>query len=111
GKVWRTGANEATTFETDQDIRINGSLLKAGKYALFTIPGEKTWTFIFNRNHDQWGAFGYNEELDALRVDAQPEAHGFTEKLTFQITSKSTGKGAISLTWEKLAISLELQAE
>ncbi len=46
GKVWRTGANEATTFETDKDITLEGKTLAKGKYGLFTIPGEHHWTVI-----------------------------------------------------------------
>src|SRR5688500_14138747 len=49
GKVWRTGANEATTFEINRDVKIEGKDLKAGKYALFTIPNENEWTIIFNK--------------------------------------------------------------
>ena len=54
-KVWRTGANEATTFETNVDLSFEGKILKKGKYSLWTIPGEETWTIIFNSEHGQWG--------------------------------------------------------
>ena len=73
-KVWRTGANEATTFETNKDLKIEGSTLKAGKYSLWTIPGEETWTVIFNSEHGQWGInsdgqANRNPEKDILKVD------------------------------------------
>jgi len=55
GKVWRTGANEATTFETNVDLSFEGKTLKKGKYSLWTIPGEETWTIIFNSEVGQWG--------------------------------------------------------
>src|SRR5882757_3913988 len=54
-KVWRTGANEATIFTTSKDITIGGKSLKAGKYSLYTIPGEKEWKVIFNSQTGQWG--------------------------------------------------------
>src|ERR1700675_3642107 len=54
-KVWRTGANEATIFETSKDIKIGGKTLKAGKYSLYTKPGEKEWQVIFNSQTGQWG--------------------------------------------------------
>ncbi|MDT0646818.1 DUF2911 domain-containing protein [Zunongwangia sp. F260] len=54
-EVWRTGANEATTFQTDKDILVDGSLLKAGKYTLWTIPGKETWKVIFNSQMYPWG--------------------------------------------------------
>lgn len=75
GKVWRTGANEATTFETSKDLKIDGSTLRAGKYSLWTIPGEETWTVIFNSEHGQWGVnsdgqANRNPEKDVLKIEA-----------------------------------------
>src|SRR5688572_23353048 len=55
GEVWRTGANEATSFEISKDATINGNKLAAGKYGLYSIPGEKEWTIIFNKTWKQWG--------------------------------------------------------
>jgi len=59
GKVWRTGANEATTFEVSKAVKIEGKDLPAGKFALFTISGDSEWTIIFNKTANQWGAFSY----------------------------------------------------
>src|SRR5215510_14900339 len=59
GKVWRTGANEATVFEITKDVKIEGKDLPAGKYGLFTIMNGDTWTIIFNKTWSQWGAFNY----------------------------------------------------
>ncbi|MGC3948326.1 MAG: DUF2911 domain-containing protein [Chryseolinea sp.] len=55
GEVWRTGANEATTFETNQDLLIEGRTLRKGKYTIWTIPNAETWTVIFNSEYGQWG--------------------------------------------------------
>lgn len=55
GEVWRTGANEATTFSTNQDLLVDGSFLPAGKYTLWTIPGPETWKIIFNSKMYPWG--------------------------------------------------------
>ena len=105
GKVWRTGANEATTFETDKEIKINGEKLPAGKYALFTIPGESEWTFIFNSEWDQWGAFKYDQSKDLLRVKAKPEkSSAFTEKMKFEIKDKM-----VALSWENLKAGFEIK--
>lgn len=96
GKVWRTGANEATVFETDKDITVEGKALPAGKYALFTIAGDNEWTIIFNKTANQWGAFKYQESDDALRVNVTPaKAPAFTE--TFTINIDKSGK--VSLLW------------
>lgn len=67
-EVWRTGANEATTIEFSGDVMIEEQPLAAGKYSLFTIPGESDWTVIFNTVSDQWGAYQYEEAKDALRA-------------------------------------------
>ena len=105
GKVWRTGANEATTFEASGDVTINGQPLSAGKYALFTIPNEDQWTVIFNKQAEQWGAFDYDESQDALRVDATPEkTNQPTEKLTFDISDN----GEVSMMWADAKVSFDV---
>ena len=68
GKVWRTGANEATIFEINKDVTVEGKALAAGKYGLFTIVNGDEWTIIFNKTWNQTGAFNYKEADDALRV-------------------------------------------
>ena len=101
GQVWRTGANEATTFETSADIQINGKTLQAGKYSVFTIPGESSWTVIFNSVVEQWGAFRYDASKDVLRVEATPQMGEFLERMTFFVEN-----GQVVLGWEKLRLPL-----
>lgn len=105
GKVWRTGANNATTFEIDKDVKIEGKTLEKGKYALFTIPGEKDWVIIFNKKSAQWGAFSYKAEDDVLRVTvpAQKSA-AFNER--FIIALENTNQ--ISLSWENVKVSFKV---
>lgn len=69
GQVWRTGANEATVITLNKDMMIGGKAVKAGSYALFTIPGEKTWTVIINSDAKQWGAYDYKQAKDIARVE------------------------------------------
>ncbi|HRO47830.1 DUF2911 domain-containing protein [Agriterribacter sp.] len=96
GKVWRTGANKATVFETDKDIKVEGKDLPAGKYGLFTIAGDDEWTIIFNKTWEQWGAFKYEEGDDALRVKVKPvKAPAFAEKFTINVDES----GKVSLLW------------
>ena len=108
GKVWRTGANEATTFEASGDVEIEGQTLPAGKYALFTIPREEEdWTVIFNNVPDQWGAYDYDEAQDALRVEVAPEATPETvEKLTFEVGDD----GQVTMMWADTSISFDVSA-
>jgi len=101
GKVWRTGANKATTFETDADITVEGQPLKKGKYALFTIPEKNEWVIIFNKTTDQWGSFNYKQDDDVLRVKSKPSSSNETvEALKFEV-----GKNAVTMKWEKLSVS------
>ncbi len=94
-KVWRTGANEATTFEITKDAKIQGKTLSAGRYSLYTIPGEKTWTIIFNKTWEQWGT-EYKEADDVLRVQVTPgEAPEFVEMMRFVIERN----GRVLLFW------------
>jgi hypothetical protein len=101
GKVWRAGANEATTFETDKDIKVAGKLLPAGKYGFFLIPRTTgPWIAVFNTVPDQWGAFKYDSTRDELRVDVFPRlAADSMEVLAYNITNDG-----FSLSWEKLVI-------
>ncbi|MGJ8659467.1 DUF2911 domain-containing protein [Cellulophaga fucicola] len=68
GKVWRTGANEAAEITFYNDTNFGGKAVKAGTYSLFTIPGDKEWTVILNKNLNQWGAYSYDKAADVLRV-------------------------------------------
>lgn len=107
GQVWRTGANAATTIEFEKDVLINNKPLAAGKYALFTIPGETEWVVIFNKVFEQWGAYNYDPSQDALRVTVKRQKpKTFVE--TFTIT---LGKNNIVLTWENFFISIPVKQQ
>ena len=96
GKVWRTGANEATTFEVSKDVKVEGKSLPAGKYGLFTIPNKEEWLIIFNKTPNQWGAYKYSEADDVLSVKVKPtKAPQFTERMTFNVDKS----GKVSLLW------------
>ena len=101
GKVWRTGANEATVFEISKAVKVEGKDLPAGKYALFTIANSDEWTIIFNKTWKQGGAFNYKEADDALRVKVKPgKAEQFAEKMTFIIDKN----GTVSLLWGDIKV-------
>jgi len=98
-QVWRTGANEATTFTTSKDIMVEGKKLPAGEYGFFAIPTEKTWTLIFNSVPKQWGAFKYDASKDVLRVVVKVKPNTMHERLKYDIDSKG-----FSLAWEDLKV-------
>lgn len=98
GEIWRAGANEATVFETNKKVTVEGQELPAGKYAFFTIKEGDNWTLIFNKTWKTWGAYEYdkNKENDALRVTVTgKKAAAATEKLTYKITKD----GTVTLLW------------
>jgi len=95
GKVWRTGANEATVFEVSKDVKIEGKPLAAGKYGLYSIANGENWTIIFNKTWKQLGT-EYTQSDDALRVDVKAgKAAAVAEKFT--ITVSKAGK--VDLLW------------
>ena len=105
GKVWRTGADEATIIETDGDLKIEGQKLPKGKYSLFTIPEEKSWTIIINKKANQWGAYSYKQEDDVLRVKVKPgKSASFNESLGFVVAD-----GKVSIRWENMEVSFKAQ--
>ena len=110
-KVWRAGANEATTINFTTDVTIEGKNLPAGKYGFFTIPNKDSWTLIFNKVADQWGAFQYNEAEDALRVTVKPESNNFQEWLAYTITKTGDKSAVVSLEWEKLKVPFKIEVK
>lgn len=104
-QVWRAGANDATTFETDKELTIEGSKLPAGKYSFFVIPNEKECVIIFNKEPKQWGAYKYNDKQDQLRVTVkQKVADTIAEKLVYTINMDN-----IVLSWEKWNIPFSVK--
>lgn len=95
GKVWRTGANEATTIEFSKDVKVEGKALPAGKYSLYSIPGADEWVIIINKTAMQWGTV-YEEGKDALRVTLKTgKSAAFAERLKFTIEPA----GKVSFVW------------
>jgi len=105
-KVWRTGANEATTVEVDKDVIINGNELSAGKYALFTIPSKEKWTLIFNSEYNQWGAYKYDPAKDVLKVEVPISNGDFQEQMVISVEDAT-----LRIHWEKVMVSVEVAAK
>lgn len=103
GKVWRTGADEASTITLSDDVEVNGESLAAGTYAVFTIPGENSWTVIFNKTAKQWGAFRYDEGEDALRVEVQPGSGEHIESMDFEVDGSQ-----VVLRWGEMRVPVEI---
>lgn len=114
GKVWRTGANEATIFSTNRDIVIEGKLLEAGTYSLWTIPDQELWTVIFNREHGQWGVNSEGEpnrdpkkDVLTVQVHAVQQEREF-EQFTIEF-SKMKEEAEMVLLWDKTLVAVPFQ--
>ncbi|GAA4304556.1 DUF2911 domain-containing protein [Compostibacter hankyongensis] len=107
GKVWRAGANEATIFETDKAVKVEGKSLPAGKYSFFVLDNGNDWTLIFNKNWKIWGTeYEKNKSADVLKVNVdKQQAASSPERLTYTI-SKS---GDIALLWGPLNIGFNVK--
>lgn len=105
GKVWRAGANNATSFEFSQDVTIAGTALKAGRYEFFVIPTENEWTVIFNSAKDQWGAYAYDSTLNVVTFQVKPETIPHEEWLSYSFSDLTISSAKVSLKWDKTAIS------
>lgn len=113
GKIWRTGANKATYFETTDDITIEGNHLPKGQYSIFTIPNEDHWTIIFNKNTELWGPDEYAEELDALRfsVPVLPLEAEYTETFNIDFADLTDNTAEVIVSWERVKVQFLLTVE
>ncbi|MGB7786607.1 MAG: DUF2911 domain-containing protein [Salinimicrobium sp.] len=113
-QVWRTGANEATTFETNRDILVDGSLLKAGKYTLWTIPGKNSWKVIFNSEMYPWGITAdklpsRQAEYDVLTVEVPAqELPQVVEQFTIDF-DESFELINLNLLWDQTEVSVPIK--
>ena len=111
GAVWRTGANEATTFVTSTNVVIHGKIVPAGSYTLFTVPDADKWTLIINKKTGEWG-IPYKYESDELvRVDmAVTKLDPPVENLTIAYDKAGTGC-VLRIDWETTRASVEIAAK
>jgi len=109
GEIWRTGANEATEITITKPINMAGNELAAGTYTIFSIPNEKSWTIILNTDLGQWGAYKYQEKLDALRFDIESEKiDQIYEPFTIEFEQEEQVTNLL-ITWETTRIRIPLE--
>ena len=104
-KVWRAGADSATSITTSKAIKVEGKTLPAGRYAFFVIPSKSgTWTIIFDKDPKQWGAYTYKESNDALRVTVKGKTAPKTESLVYTIN-----KSGFNLKWDTFEVPVSIK--
>lgn len=110
-KVWRAGANEATTITFSDDVTVEGQKLTKGTYSFHAIPGKNQWTVIFNSVADQWGSYSYDATKDAARVTVKPEAAPFAEWMTFEFPHLTADEAKVVLRWENVAVPFRVNTD
>jgi hypothetical protein len=112
GKVWRTGADEATTLETDADLDINGLKIPKGKYALFTIPNADSWTLTVNKTAKQWGAFSYKEADDLGRVPMNvSQSSAPVEQFTITLVPAGSDSATLKMEWANIVATVPVKVK
>jgi len=112
GIVWRTGANGATKVTFSDPVTIGNTTLAAGSYGLFTIPGEKEWTIIFNSNSKGWGSFTYTEAEDVVRVKVKPETtSNSTETFIIGVGDITPETASIYLKWANTLVNVPIKID
>lgn len=111
GKVWRTGANEATALTTEADLNVGGANVPAGKYTLYSLPAEGTWKLIINKQTGQWGT-RYDETQDLARVDMQKsQTTGPVEQFTISFEKKGNDAANLVLEWENTRLTVPVKGK
>ncbi|PTX61167.1 Protein of unknown function (DUF2911) [Kordia periserrulae] len=105
GKVWRTGANEATEITFFKDVKLGEQEIKAGTYSLFTIPNKDTWTIIINSDTDVWGSYYYDKDKDVARLDVPVKKIDALEYFSIAFTKETDGARMV-LAWDNISAAI-----
>jgi len=106
GTVWRTGANAATTLKTNVDLTLGETVVPKGTYTLYTLPGEKAWKLVVNRQTGQWGT-EYDPKMDLARIDLKVETRpDLLEAFTISFLPEDAFRGSLRISWERLTLSV-----
>lgn len=112
GKVWRTGANNATRITFGEDVTIGGVAVKAGSYALYSIPDRSEWEIILNKSTQNWGSNGYDKADDVARFKVKPMALAqAVESFTIQIADVANNQANVQIMWDKTGVSIPVVAD
>lgn len=112
GEVWRTGANNATSVSFSTAVKIGGTDVPAGKYALFTIPAAGEWTVILSKVTEQWGSYQYDKKDDQVRVMVKPVALAeAVETLEIGIGDLRDTSATLVITWEKTRVPVKIEVD
>ena len=112
GKVWRTGANNATVITFGDEVTIGGTKIPAGKYGLLTIPDKKTWTIIISKQADVTSPADYKQDMDVIRVTADVNSSkSSTESFTIQFANIKPTTCELQIAWDKSQVVLPIATD
>jgi hypothetical protein len=112
GKVWRTGANNATTINFADDVTIGNAKIPAGKYGLLTIPDKDSWTIIISKQVDVTNPADYKQESDVVRVNVKPMSlKDKVETFTMQFANVKSSACDLQMMWENTSVSLPITTD
>jgi len=109
GKLWRTGANKASFIEFTDSVRIAGTSVKKGKYAIFTIPNVDEWTIVLNSDWNQSGTSRYEESKNVVNLKVKPSIIPFCETFTIDFNYLTTNSAQIEISWETSKVSFGVE--
>ena len=108
GEIWRLGANEATELEFYKSVKIGGKKVKAGRYTLYAIVNDNSWTMIINKETDTWGSFKYNIKKDVVRTDVTlQKTEGLVENMSMYFEKTAVGCNLI-IAWENTRVAMPI---
>ncbi len=110
-QVWRTGANASTKIEFSTDVVIGGEEVPAGKYSIFTKPGQIQWTVWISPQLDLWGVDGFDPAKATATFKAEPKKHAFTERMEFSFSEVKDNGGTLTLAWENVAVDMPIKVD
>lgn len=111
-EVWRTGANNIPNITFEEAVNIEGNVVPAGTYGIFTIPTTSEWTIILSKNPKQWGAYQYKQEDDFLRFKVKPQTlSNKVETFTISFDEVTTNSTKVSLAWENTKVAFTIKVD
>jgi hypothetical protein len=112
GEVWRTGANAATIINFKNEVKVEGNIIPAGSYALYSIPDKNEWTIILSKNTKLWGAVGYDAKDDLIRFKVKPGKTGQKyETMEINFVDMTDTGATIAMKWETTRVKFRIETE
>ena len=109
GQIWRTGSDASTKISFSTPVFINGTIIQAGTYELFSIPDKTEWIIIFQENRSQWGSYSYDSQFDIARIKVYPKVIDYLiETFTISLDDITSNSAVLNISWEKTQVPIHI---